>query len=493
MAGQERYEALGNLASGVAAAIQKKNDQKYEKEKSDHEMLTRMVSAGIESGTIENPNDAFQFLVNGGKSGKKPKDLPPMLKTLIGSTKHLFGGGGATQQQPTGAPAGGPQNTQPQPTGAPAPTAEQAQTEQDSSMSPGTPVAPKPAAATPGQPGPAAAKPGGNTPRFLSQSQRDDQNIAFQKRQQSEITEPQAAANHRRRMEELALQQTGKKGTADKEPTQNADGKWTIKVRDPEGNVIYEQPSNGPKQTGALAERVKQLVAQGIPPDRAPAVAAKQMETERGQLQRDRATRLDAYLQSSRAALLTSKERLAEMQESFPYLLATRMSGSDTANYRAAITEYKAATLGPGANAAKASAAASKIVQAATKQAAALAGKESTILKALGLEDDEKAIRRNLIQEMSGGEDPDVVEMQARLAVSPADDKGGSSDNKGGPKAGGGGGQSDTPTKTQDTPRRRIAARQYLQQNRLPVNEANIKHYLVTAPVEAAPAAAEAP
>lgn len=199
------------------------------------------------------------------------------------------------------------------------------------------------------------------------------------------------------------------KGTADKEPSQNADGKWTIKVRDADGNVVFEQPSAGPKQTGALGERVKELVAQGIPPERAQAVAALQLTKERGVKQQQSAERLGAYMKMSNQALATNSERYAEMKESFPYTLSAKMQGIDLGLERLDLAKERQAF-----SEGKSAGDALKIVDAATKAAASLAGKKSTILMGLGLEDDEATIRRNLIQEMSGGADPDTVEALAK-------------------------------------------------------------------------------
>lgn len=414
--------ALGELAGGIGKALQAKKQRQYDEEQRNHDLMVSMVQAGLKDGTIKDPNAAFQFLVTGGK-GKGKKPLPPMLQSLIGATGKLLGKGGTP----------------------------------DASKTMG------------GQDRASFAPPPQNPIQFLTPEEQETQRIRNQQREFTEVTQPEETfkTNEAIRREQAKPQ----RGTADKQATQNPDGKWTIKVRNADGEVIYEQPANAPKQTGALAQRMEQLRALGIPEDRLASVAAKQLADERGVKQRESATRLAAYLDLSRASLLASKERLAEMQQSFPYLLQSRIANAFTAQDRQAIEDYKAATVGGAADPRKAQTAAAKIVAAATKQAATLAGKESSILKGLGLEDDEATIRRNLIQEMSGGADPDLVEQQAKASVTPSAPS---------PTAAPTGAGKVPPEK--DTPQRRLQARQYLNEQHLPLTPANIDHYLATAP-----------
>ena len=217
------------------------------------------------------------------------------------------------------------------------------------------------------------------------------------------------------------------KGTPDKQPHQNLDGTWSLTVRDAQGNRLYDQPAQAPKATGALAERKQELIAKGIPEDRAGFVAATQLEGERGTKQQQASTRLGAYLAMSRQALASNTLRYEEMKQTFPYTLAAKMSGAEVAAMRPEVVRMtlargQAALDKPTAADKDAQKEASKIVEAATKTAATLAGKENTILKGLGIDDDEATIRRNLIQEMSGGQDPDQVEALAitRLVTPPA-------------------------------------------------------------------------
>jgi hypothetical protein len=443
--------AFGNVASGIAETLNKRADDKHAEEKKNRELVSTLVAEGLKSGKIKDPDAAFRFFLKNlsGKSGKKPIEMPPMLKSIIGGIKHLGGKGGGESE------------------------ADQVAGRMASAPKPG------------GQGGDEQA-PGIH---FLTEGESTAQGNAAQldleKKRASEISEPAAAKQHTRRMEELELQGKGKKGTRDKTATQNAEGKWVYNVRGADGEVIYEEPAQAPRKPGKLGQRIDELVAKGANPDQAEKLAAEQLETERRTTQAQASTRLDAYMKSSRAALLANQERLMEMQQSFPYLLATRISNSDTANFRAAINEYKAATVGPGASATKAYTAAAKIVQQATKQAATLASKQSTVLTTLGIDPDEATIRRNLIQEMSGGEDPTKIEALARQAVAVPEDAATPDKEPSKPGA-----ANKTPSKEQDTPKRRIDARKYLQSNNLKVTEANIAHYLVNAPVEAAPAAA---
>lgn len=163
----ERYIALGNMASGVAKALQTKADREYEEKKANHDLISKMVSSGIESGTIQDPDAAFKFLINGGKPAKgKKAELPPMLQTLIGSTKHLFGGGG----QPSEADqvAGRMASAQPQ-----------------QSQQPSQPQA----------------------PHFLTTAERDAQSnastINLEKRRDTEITAPAEARRGTEKLKEI--------------------------------------------------------------------------------------------------------------------------------------------------------------------------------------------------------------------------------------------------------------------------------------------------
>lgn len=373
--------ALGALADGIGRALQTKKQRKYEEEQKQHDLLMGLVSSGLKDGTVKDPQAAFQFLLNGGggKGGKKGKELPPMLQSLIGATHKLTGGGGGSTDpnQTLGGQA-------------------------------------KPSFAGPEQ--------SAGTPQFMSGAERSAADtegaVNRAKRLDTEVTAP---ADERRSKERIAeIEARPPKGVADKEPTQNPDGEWTTKVRNQDGLVIYEQPSNGPKQTGALGQREAELRASGkVPEDRIPAVAALQLQTERATKQQQASQRLGTYMEMSRTALLASQERLSEMQQSFPYLLQSRIANAFSADDRLAINDYKAATTGTS-DPKKAQAAAAKIVAAATKQAATLAGKQNTVLTEIGYDDDEATIRKNLIQEMSGGAYPDDVERQAKASVSPS-------------------------------------------------------------------------
>jgi hypothetical protein len=256
------------------------------------------------------------------------------------------------------------------------------------------------------------------------------------------------------------------RGVADKQATQDQDGKWTIKVRDLDGSVLYSQPANAPKATGALAERVKELVAQGVSEDRASLVASMQLQKERQTKQQQSAERTTAMLNMSRQSLAINTERYNEMLQTFPYTLAAKMGGAEAAQLRPellrlAIQAKQSANPNDKALV-DGQKEAAKIVEAASKQAKTLASKQSVILTGLGFDDDEATIRRNLIQEMSGGMDPDAVESMAKERVSGA----------GTPK--------NPPTTPPSTAQDRVEARKFLLSQKPPllVTEANIQHYL---------------
>jgi uncharacterized protein YoaH (UPF0181 family) len=224
-----------------------------------------------------------------------------------------------------------------------------------------------------------------------------------------------------------------------------------------------EQERIGKTRTGAIGERTKELIAQGISAERAPQVAALQLERERGTKQQQAAQRLNTYMGLSRQALLTNTERYNEMKQLWPHLLATRIAGETVAQMRPdvvrlALARGKAALEKPTAADRDGQKEASKIVEQATKLATTMAGKQSSILTSLGIDDDEATIRRGLIQELSGGADPDEVEALANTRlVSPT---------------GGAGSQASL----------RVAARKYLNDNKKQADDATIDLFLKNNP-----------
>ena len=268
------------------------------------------------------------------------------------------------------------------------------------------------------------ARPGGSAPLFTEDQMQGREEEAkgrdraaatddFQKREDITTKGRIAVEEHK-----------PQRGVPDKQATQNQDGSWSIKVRagDGSGTVVYEQPANAPKKTGPLENRVQELVAQGIPADRAPAVAAEQLQKERQTKVQQAGARTAAYLNMSRASLASNLERYDEMKQTFPYVLASKMAGAEAATLRPELLKLAIDAKGAGSDKAQVDGQkeAAKIVESAAKQAKVIASKKSSILTGLGLEDDEETIRKNLIQEMSGGMDVDKVEALARARTSGA-------------------------------------------------------------------------
>lgn len=383
-------KALGALAGGLSQAFVQKKQREYEESSQNAKLLTGLVAGGIQSGTVSDPNQAFQFLVDnlqGKKGGKgKQSQLPPQLSTMIAATQKAgadtsgapaVGGAAAPVSATQGAPAAGAA-----PAGTPPGQAPAAVRADDSRT-----FDPKPS--PPAQHG-----------LFLSNDERAQKELDAKKKEFDQIGRPKLELESQLRVKEAEQKY---KGVADKEPSQNQDGSWSRKVRAQDGTIVYEEPSQGPKPTTPLDKRAQEVAAQlGVPLERARQVAAMQLDKERGEKTKQAASRLGAYLDLSRARLLTDDAKRSEMEQAFPYVLAAKQAGIDLSLARAA------AGAGNGA------ADPVKIVEAATKTAASLAGKQSSILTGLGLEDDEATIRTNLIRELSGGSDPQTIEAAAK-------------------------------------------------------------------------------
>lgn len=177
-------------------------------------------------------------------------------------------------------------------------------------------------------------------------------------------------------------------------------------------------PTESPKETGLLAERTKELIARGIPADRAPMVAALQLDKERGVKQQQAAGNYAANMALKRQVLATDVERYTEMRATFPYSLAMKMAGAEIAELRPELVRQQIAKGSAAVVTPDAQKEASKIVEAATKQAHVLWGKQGELVTLLGwAPGSEEEIRRNLIQEMSGGQDPATVEALASARI----------------------------------------------------------------------------
>jgi len=164
--------ALGELAGGIGRALQQKKQREYEEQAKQHDLVQSMVAAGLRDGTIKDPNAAFQFLVSGGSGkGKKGKELPPFLTSLIGATKKLVGQGGSSPDQ-------------------------------------GTTLG--------GQARPSFQQPQQSPVQFTTQPERtaaeNEASLSAAKRTQAEVTEPAAQARHQRKLEEIEAQNKARYG-----------------------------------------------------------------------------------------------------------------------------------------------------------------------------------------------------------------------------------------------------------------------------------------
>ena len=156
-----KFIALGGIAAGLGQALQHKADQQHEDEKQHQALITNLVSQGIASGSVTDPDAAFQFLMSGGKSSSKGKSgkggagasaIPPGIQTLIDGAKGL-------QDQGAGGGGSGPSGAPEALAGAPLP---------------GSPLG---AVGAPSIPGPATAPGPGFS--FLSGPQRDARAVAL--------------------------------------------------------------------------------------------------------------------------------------------------------------------------------------------------------------------------------------------------------------------------------------------------------------------------
>ncbi len=91
--------AFGVIAETLGKRFREKADQEYEQKTKRNDLVWNLISAGLRSGTIKNPQEAFQFgmesIGGGGKGqGKAGKgggkgDLPGPLKALVGGLHHI--------------------------------------------------------------------------------------------------------------------------------------------------------------------------------------------------------------------------------------------------------------------------------------------------------------------------------------------------------------------------------------------------------------------
>ncbi len=107
-----QYVALGAVADAIGNEFAKRRDQAHAEEVKNQDLIKNLVTAGMQSGQISNPQQAFEWMVQqyggskgkGGKAGKGGSGggLPQPLQTLIGAIQQ------GSQQVGSGSPSGQP-------------------------------------------------------------------------------------------------------------------------------------------------------------------------------------------------------------------------------------------------------------------------------------------------------------------------------------------------------------------------------------------------
>lgn len=84
--------ALGTMASVFGEHFAQKKQQEHDDEQNRIKLISSLVSAGLQSGSIANPDDAFQYLLDeiGGKA-KKDSPAMGMIKRITGATQQASG------------------------------------------------------------------------------------------------------------------------------------------------------------------------------------------------------------------------------------------------------------------------------------------------------------------------------------------------------------------------------------------------------------------
>ena len=191
------FVALGGLAKGLGDTLKKKADQEHAEQVKHMDLITGLVSDGIKTGRVTDPDAAFKFLMDGGK-GKK--DLPPTLSTFITSIMghHTEVPGTKQGQQPQQLMGGGTAATPSDPSSA---SGGPSDSPVSSSPSPGLP-SPGSTAVTPPAGGAPRADPNGPGFGFLSTDQIEDAAVSRAGRTAEATTtaQYQAKTNLARRM-----------------------------------------------------------------------------------------------------------------------------------------------------------------------------------------------------------------------------------------------------------------------------------------------------
>lgn len=362
--------AFGAFADRLFENYQKKKQQEHEDAQKKLEFVRGLITSGFNTGAIKDPNQAFEWALGDGGfgggskgskgAGGKKGGLHPILQTIVGAM-HKAGQGGQQADDP----------------GAPGQAAPQAQ--------------------------------GGGLPQF---STPDEQDQKLRDAETFKTNETIRAKNATApKVDKATLARAQQLAAAAGEPD-NAEAYYQQAAQ----ALGQERQTRQTQYKGEIGQRIEQLVASGIPADRAPAVAALQLQKERTDKIKQASARTEAALAMSRVELAKNTELSSELKQTFPFRLASIQAGADSAADRAVVAEYKAATLGQG-DEQKAATAAARIIAAATSRASMLASKKSDILMSLGVEEDEAAIREGLIREYSGGDEPSVVEARAAKAT----------------------------------------------------------------------------
>jgi hypothetical protein len=243
--------AFGSVARGITRVMEQKHQEEYDEKRQKLQLLGNLVSAGLQSGTVKNPDEAIKFLFEQGKTGKGGKDVPPQISNLFGAIKQRAqqGGGDTTlggQQKPS---FGGPQQ-QPQ-------------------------------------------QGGGGMPQFMSGEEMDrakEQSTLRLRRGEGQIASDQAGATTQAQLEAKdriakrwmaqgmpeneAYERAGLKqpvpkaaqAERDVQPDKSSPTGWVRRYLGPDGSVVRTEPAPPPPsqvaKEGSLTKRIQDAMAQ---------------------------------------------------------------------------------------------------------------------------------------------------------------------------------------------------------------------------------------
>jgi hypothetical protein len=105
MANDPSLVAFGSLAESLGQAYAAKKQREYEQEQQKTSLIAQLVSSGLQSGTIKNPQQAFDYMIEqfGGGKGKNAKQGQSMLKSIVGATQAASKTAGG-QERPSFSP-----------------------------------------------------------------------------------------------------------------------------------------------------------------------------------------------------------------------------------------------------------------------------------------------------------------------------------------------------------------------------------------------------